>query len=103
MQVVEAARQVLALREAIRDGVLELAREQARVAIPLADQHARDRMRNDAERRRWSAMRRDLEAIAADPAHLATAPLAARLAALPEQLDEPAPPEPSLAELLELD
>ena len=102
--VVEAARSVLALRHVIREGVLALARERARLAVPLANQHARDRTRGDPERRKWSALRRDLEAIVADPDHLTAAPLATRLAALPEQLDEPAPaPEPTLAELIELD
>jgi hypothetical protein len=99
-----AARATLELREALHAGVLALIRELATASVPDADRGARDRARPDPERKRWSAARRELEALAADPTRIASAPWAARIAALPEQLDEPAPqPEPSLADLLELD
>ncbi len=102
--VVEAARATLAQRDALRAGILALVRARAAAAVPIADAHARDRALDDRERKRWSAARRDLEALAADPETIARAPRSARLAALPEQLDEPAPAaEPTLAELLELD
>jgi hypothetical protein len=102
--VVEAARAALALRDALRGGVLALIRELARVAIAEADRRARDRNREEPERRRWSAARRDVEAVAAEPERAVTAPMAARLAALPDQLDEPeSGAEPTFAELLELD
>ncbi len=103
-RVVEAGRASLALRDGLRVRVLELSRERAAAAIAGADGHARDRRVPDPERKRWSAARRELEALVEDPGRVADAPFAARLAALPEQLDEPAAqPEPSFAELIELD
>jgi hypothetical protein len=76
----------------------------AQAAVPLADRHARDPALDEPARRRWSAVRRDLEAVAADPLRIAAAPMAARLAALPEQLDEPATgQELSFADFIELD
>jgi hypothetical protein len=102
--VVEAARAALALRAALRTGVLALIGDVARAAIPEADRRARDRGLDEPVRRRWSAARRDLEAVAADPERVLTAPMAARLGALPDQLDEPEPGrEVSFADLLELD
>lgn len=102
--VVGAARRALDLRAAVRGPVLALVRELATRSIPDADRHARDRDRTDAERLQWSAARRDLETIADEPARILAAPMPARLAAWPAQLDEPAPkPEPTLAELIELD
>jgi hypothetical protein len=100
----DAARRTLALRAAVRDHVLALIREHATAAIPDADRRARDRELDERARKRWSAVRRDLEAIAEEPERVLAAPWAARVAAWPEQLDEPAPkPEPTLAELIELD
>lgn len=102
--VVEAARGALALRDALRAGVLAVIRDGARAAIAEADRRARDRRLDEPERRRWSAARRDLEAVAAEPERVLAAPMAARLAALPDQLDEPEPDrEPTFADLLELD
>lgn len=102
--VVGAARKVLALGDAVGAGVLALIRDLAQAAVPLADRHARDPALDEPARLRWSAARRDLEAVAADPLRVAAAPMAARMAALPEQLDEPAPgPELSFADFLELD
>jgi hypothetical protein len=94
----------LALRAAVRAGVLALASEAAAAAAPAADRHARDRTLDAATRRRWSAMRRELEATIAAPDRLASAALATRLAAWREQLDEPdAEREPGLADMIELD
>jgi len=102
--VVGAAHAVLELRAAIRSDVLAMIRQLAATAVPEADQRARDRTRSEPERRRWSAARRDLEAVAADPARVLAAPTTARLAALPVELDEPAAePEPTFKDLLELD
>jgi hypothetical protein len=102
--VTDAARGVLALRAAIRREVLELIVRLATAAVPDADRSARDRKLDDAVRRRWSAARRDLEAIAGNPEAVAAAPMATRLAAWPEQIDDPQPEkEPNLADLLELD
>ena len=102
--MVEAARAVLDLRAALREHVLAAGRTHALAAAPLADARARDRKLDDRAREKWSAARRDLETLAADPTHLLTAPRDRRLAALPAQLDEaPAEPEPSIADLIELD
>ena len=102
--VVEAARSALALRAAIRAGVLSLIRALAEAAVPDADRRARDRRLDEPLRRRWSAARRDLEAVAAEPERVASAAMAARLAALPDQLDEPAAErEVTFADMLELD
>jgi len=102
--VTDAAAATLELRDALHAGVLALVSDLARASIPDADRCARDRTRADAERKRWSAARRELEALAADPTRIASAAWTARVAAFPEQLDEPAPePEPSLADLIELD
>jgi hypothetical protein len=103
-RVGEVARAVLGLREAIRAGVLALVRDLAAAAAPLADRRARDRTLDEPTRRRWSAARRDLEATASQPEHIASAPMATRLAAWPEQLDEPEPErEPTFADMIELD
>ncbi len=76
----------------------------ARAGVVLADGHARDRRAEVAPRQAWSALRRELEAVAAAPARLAEAPLATRLATWPAQLDEPDPAsEPTFADLIEMD
>ncbi|MDB4955575.1 MAG: hypothetical protein JWO36_3144 [Myxococcales bacterium] len=99
-----AARSTLALRDALRQSTLALIGDLANRAIAAADHSARDRKLGDAERRKWSATRRDLETIAGDPESILSAPLASRLAALPEQLDEPAPEaEVTFADMIELD
>ena len=49
-------------------------------------------------------MRRDLEQLAGDPATIVAASFTARIAAWPEQLDEPDPgPEVTFADMIELD
>jgi hypothetical protein len=102
--VVDAARATLAQRETVRAGVLGLARELAVAAGPDADRRARDRQLDEPQRKRWSATRRELELVAADPARITTAPWSARIAQHPEQLDEPAAePALTIADLLELD
>ncbi|HEX4419683.1 MAG TPA: hypothetical protein VH165_17335 [Kofleriaceae bacterium] len=103
-RVAEVARAVLALREAMRGGVLDVIRGLAAAAVPIADRHARDRRLAEPVRRRWSAARRDLEAIAGQPEAIAAAAMATRLGAWPDQLDEPDPArEPTFADLIELD
>ena len=102
--VVEAARTTLASREALAGCVLALIARLAAAAMPDANARARSRDLDDAQRKRWSAARRELEALAADPARAATAPFATRLAAWPEQLDEPEPgAEVTFADMIELD
>lgn len=102
--VVGAARTVLALRDRLRAGVLELARDLAAASAPDADRLARDRRLEAAPRTRWGQARRDLEAVAADPSALVGAPMAARMAAYPAQLDEPpAEAEPTFVSMIELD
>ena len=99
----EVAGAVLALRADVQRGVLVRVRELAAAAVPDADRHARDRTLDDATRQRWSAMRRELEALALEPARIGAA-LADRLAAWPAQLDEPAAePERTFADMIELD
>lgn len=102
-EIVEAARAVHELRAALWEQVLALVRSLAEEALPVAAAAARSPQVSDDERRRWSAMRRDLEQQIAEPTHVAAAPLAARLAALPV-VDEPVdrPPEPTLGELIEM-
>lgn len=102
--VIAAANDVIALRDAMRVDVLELARARAKASVAFADARARDERSEDATRKRWSRARRDLEAIARDPSCLVGGAMADRMAALDEQIDEPAPAaEPSIADLLELD
>ncbi|MEO6777498.1 MAG: hypothetical protein ABI467_31520 [Kofleriaceae bacterium] len=101
--VMATARELLDLRAALHGGVLELVRRCSTAAIELADAHARDRELDDGMRKQWSRARRDLEALALDPATITT-PTARRLAAYPEQLDEAATgPEPTFADMIELD
>ena len=102
--VVEAARAVLALRDAARAAVLAVIQRHAHAGVATADGHARDRRLDPMSRTMWSAMRRELAAIANDPERVAVAPLAVRLAGWPEQLDEPEPePERTFADMIELD
>lgn len=102
--VVAAARASLGLRDDLRAGVLAHARDLAAAALAHATARAKDPGLDDAVRLKWSAMRRDLEAIVARPEHVAAAPQADRLAALPPLLDEAErEPERSFGELLELD
>lgn len=102
--VVTCAQAVFALREALRSGVLSHVRALATAAVSDADQRARDRHLDEKQRKTWSAARRELELVAADPARITTGRFLARLAAMPEQLDEPAPePERSFADMIEMD
>jgi len=102
--VVAQARAVLDLRDAMRSSVLDLIRDLATAAVPDADRNARDRKRGEPERKRWSAARRELEAIAVDPERVLAGPLSMRMTAFPDLLDEPEPePEPTFKDLLELD
>lgn len=101
---VDAARATLAIRDQLRGAALALIGELATAAIPDADRQARDVQLDDAARKQWSRVRRDLEVIARDPARILVAPMAKRVAAWPEQLDDPpAQPEVSFADLIELD
>lgn len=103
-RVASAARATLDQRAALRDGVLVLVARLARTSVAVADRFARDSKLDEPARKRWSAVRRDLETIAQTPAAITAAPMATRIAAWPEQIDDAAPVrEPTLAELLELD
>jgi hypothetical protein len=102
--VAEAARAVLDLRAQTLAPVLALIRDLAISFVPEADRRARERSLDEPTRRRWSATRRELEALAADPARAGASPMAARLAAFPDQLDEPPPErEVTFADMIELD
>lgn len=103
-RVTEAARRVLALREAVAAAVLALIRDVVTASIPLADQQARDKRLDDAVRTRWSAVRRDLEMIAEEPSRILVAAMPARVAAWPAQIDEPDPEkEVTFADMIEMD
>lgn len=102
--VVEAARSSLALREALREPVLALVRRLAEALEPGVKKCAVDRRRDDKERATWSALRRELELVIANPAQIATAPLSKRLAAHESMLDElPPEAEVTFADMIELD
>ncbi len=102
--VAGAARASLDLRATLRAGVLALVSRLAKNGAELADKHARDGRLDDTVRKRWSAVRRDLETLVAQPAAISVAPMAKRVAAWPDQLDEATPvPEATLADLIELD
>jgi len=101
--VVDCAKATLGLRDVLRAGVLAIVRDLATAAKAHADTCARDRARGEPERKKWSAARRELEVLAVDPSRIETA-WAGRIAAWPEQLDEPAAEPPmSIADLIELD
>jgi len=100
----DAARATFALREALLGPIFAVIVEHGRASAPIADTHARDRKLADAQRKQWSAARRDLEAIAANPTQLFGGAWAERIARFEVQIDEPEPAkEPTLAELIELD
>ncbi len=100
----EAARSSLALRDALRAPLLALIARLANDTAAAADATARDRRLEEPTRRTWSAVRRDLEAIANQPESIAAATAAARRAVWPDQLDDPDPAlEPTFADLIELD
>jgi hypothetical protein len=102
--VIDAAEATLALRASLAIGVLELVRSCAREALPELEKLARDRTRDDAERMRHSALRRELEALVAAPDRVLAAPLADRLKTWPALLDEPPPEaEVTFADMIELD
>ncbi|MFN0246033.1 MAG: hypothetical protein ACKV2T_03940 [Kofleriaceae bacterium] len=102
--VAGAARATLDQRAALRDGVLDLVRRLAKASTTDADKQARDGTLDETIRKRWSAVRRDLETLAVQPAAISAAPMAKRVAAWPDQLEEPTPVrEATLAELIEID
>ncbi len=100
----DAARRTLALRDAVRQPVLALIGQLATASAPGADGTARDKRLDEPTRRQWSAVRRDLEAIARQPDRIAAATASARRAAWPDQLDDPDPAlEPTFADMIEMD
>jgi hypothetical protein len=102
--VMTAARDTLADRDALRAGVLSHIAGLAMAGVAQADHEARDTTLTEASRKKWSAVRRDCEVLAQEPAKIVAAPFAARIASWPEQLDEP-PPQPEVhpSDLIELD
>jgi hypothetical protein len=102
--VVAAANQTFAVRSGLISLVLQLGHDLAQAAVADADKHAKDRTLDDSSRKKWSAARRELEALVADPARIAAAPWATRIAEHPEQIDEPPPEaEVTFADMIELD
>jgi hypothetical protein len=103
-RVVRAAEATLAVRAGLYAGVLALVARLAAADVPMADAKARDRREAEPPRRLWSAVRRELEAIAARPERVLEAAFAIRLAGWESLLDDPDPEkEPTFADLLELD
>jgi phage tail protein X len=101
--VMAAATELLDLRAVLRAGIFELVRDHSAADTALADAHARDRKLDDGARKQWSRARRDLEALALDPTGITT-PTAQRHAAYPELIDDAATgPEPTFADMIELD
>ena len=102
--VVAAANTTFAVRGGLISSVLQLAHDLAQASVVEADKRAKDRTLDEPSRKTWSAARRELEALVADPARLALAAWSGRLADHPEQLDEPPPEaEKTFADMIELD
>lgn len=102
--VLDAARATLADRDALRAGVLVHIAGLATTGIAQADHQARDTTLSEAQRKKWSAVRRDCEVLAQEPAKLLAAPWSTRIASWPEQLDDPpAAPDVHPSDLIELD
>ena len=101
-QVAEAARATLALRDVLRFHVIALTRELAIAAAAAAQAHARDGHLDEPVLRKWSAMRRELEAIIDQPERILGSAMAERVARWPDQLDERGP-EATFAEMIEID
>jgi len=79
-RVVRAAEATLAVRAELYESVLALAARVAAADVPMADAKARDKREAEPPRRLWSAVRRELEAIAARPVRMLEATFAIRLA-----------------------
>lgn len=102
--VTEAAERVLALRAVLYTEVLEVVRATAAASAVEADRQARDRRLDDKLRKAWSAARRVLEGLVAEPPRILAAAWEARIAAEPEMIDEPDPEkEPTFADMIEMD
>ncbi len=104
-RVLATAEQVLAVRAALRHGVLEQARAVAAAWLPVAARAARDRSQPDGERDRWKRARVDLEQLAARGEVLDGGSFGERLERLPAP-EEPPDDEaerPDRFSLLELD
>jgi hypothetical protein len=103
-RVVRAAEATLAQRAELYGSLLALVARLATAEAPIADAKARDRREAEPPRRLWSAVRRELEAIAARPERVLEATFAIRIAGWESLLDDPDPAkEPTIADLLELD
>src|SRR5215470_15216760 len=93
-EVCDAAERVLALRAALRRGVLELAQRSAAAWLPAARRAARDRTQADDQRESWSRARVDLEQIAARGETIEAGSFADRLKQIvPPPAEEPASPD----------
>jgi len=100
---VEAAAGAFALRAALYDAVVAVARVWAAAALPVAIAGARDRRGDDSSRARWSVVEQELTALATEPARLVAAPWASRLASFTPVDHQVIEPEPSFGSLIELD
>jgi hypothetical protein len=93
--VVQAAEQVLSLRQLLRSGVLALGQRVAQDQSVWLTKAARSRWLPDAERLRLRLARLDLEELSKNPARLAAERFEARLKALPPPQEEPEVQDPA--------
>jgi hypothetical protein len=92
-QVCDAAASVLAMRAAMRRGVLEAARAHAAAWLPAARTASRDRTQADDEREAWSRTRVDLEQIATRAETIEAGSFADRLKRIAPPVEETTPSE----------
>lgn len=95
-EIIAAAESILALRQALRTGILRYAQQLATAQTPWVKRAARDRTLPDPERRRLRQAGADLEMVAARPERLLTAGFEDRLKSIQPPDEEPeVEPEPS--------
>ena len=104
-EVIDAAERVLAMRQALRKGVLEMTRSVAGAQAPWVQKAARDRSLPDPERVRLRKTRTELDLLLATPGRLATGGFEERLkeCAMAEEEPMPEAPQDSRFSLLEID
>lgn len=95
-EILAAAESILALRQALRTGILRYAQQLATAQTAWVKRAARDRTLPDPERRRLRQAGADLEQVAARPERLLTAGFEDRLKSIQPPDEEPeVEPEPN--------
>jgi len=102
-RVLDAARQVLAVRAALRQGVWQLTAAAASAWLPAAGRAAADRTQPDEQRERWKRACVDLTALAAHGQALEAGTTAERLDRIATPDDPPEEEGPDRFAMLELD